>query len=100
MHNHSRRATSETLIEVKDLQIHLFTDEGVVRAVDGVDLDIRRGKTLALVGESGYGKSVTAACSFRYSLWCAFAFFHPLAPFAGDHRPSAISKIVTTTNPC
>jgi oligopeptide/dipeptide ABC transporter ATP-binding protein len=50
---------SETLIEVKDLKIHFFTDEGVVRAVDGVDLDVERGKTLALVGESGCGKSVT-----------------------------------------
>ncbi|MBN1313645.1 MAG: ABC transporter ATP-binding protein [Anaerolineae bacterium] len=49
---------SETLVEVKDLKIHFFTDEGVVRAVDGIDLDVKRGKTLALVGESGCGKSV------------------------------------------
>ena len=49
---------TDTLIEVRDLRIHFFTDEGVVRAVDGTDLDIRRGKTLALVGESGCGKSV------------------------------------------
>jgi peptide/nickel transport system ATP-binding protein len=49
---------SDTLIDVKDLKIHFFTDEGVVRAVDGVDLAVERGKTLALVGESGCGKSV------------------------------------------
>ncbi|MCB8968204.1 MAG: ABC transporter ATP-binding protein [Ardenticatenaceae bacterium] len=49
---------SDTLIEVNDLKIHFFTDEGVVRAVDGVDLTIERGKTLCLVGESGCGKSV------------------------------------------
>jgi peptide/nickel transport system ATP-binding protein len=49
---------NDTLIEVKDLKIHFFTDEGVVRAVDGVDLSIERGKTLSLVGESGCGKSV------------------------------------------
>lgn len=48
----------DTLIEVNDLKIHFFTDEGVVRAVDGVDLTIERGKTLCLVGESGCGKSV------------------------------------------
>jgi len=48
----------DTLIDVKDLKIHFFTDEGVVRAVDGVDLTVERGKTLALVGESGCGKSV------------------------------------------
>jgi oligopeptide/dipeptide ABC transporter ATP-binding protein len=49
---------SETLVEVKDLKIHFFTDEGVVRAVDGSDLTVERGKTLSLVGESGCGKSV------------------------------------------
>lgn len=49
---------TETLINVRDLQIHFFTDEGVVRAVDGTDLVIHRGKTLSLVGESGCGKSV------------------------------------------
>lgn len=51
---------SEPLLEVKDLRIHFYTDEGVVRAVDGVDLQIQRGKTLCLVGESGCGKSVTS----------------------------------------
>ncbi len=50
----------EPLLEVKDLRIHFFTDEGVVRAVDGVDMTIERGKTLCLVGESGCGKSVTS----------------------------------------
>ena len=46
------------LLEVRDLKIHFFTDEGVVRAVDGFDLNLYRGKTLCLVGESGSGKSV------------------------------------------
>jgi oligopeptide/dipeptide ABC transporter ATP-binding protein len=50
----------EPLLEVKDLRIHFLTDEGVVKAVDGVDLTIERGKTLCLVGESGCGKSVTS----------------------------------------
>lgn len=49
---------SDTLVDVKDLKIHFFTDEGVVKAVDGVDLAVERGKTLSLVGESGCGKSV------------------------------------------
>ncbi len=48
------------LVQVKDLKIHFFTNEGTVRAVDGVTFDIRRGKTLCVVGESGCGKSVTA----------------------------------------
>jgi oligopeptide/dipeptide ABC transporter ATP-binding protein len=46
------------LVQVKDLKIHFFTDEGVVRAVEGVNLNIKRGKTLCVVGESGCGKSV------------------------------------------
>jgi peptide/nickel transport system ATP-binding protein len=46
------------LLEVKDLRIHFFTDEGVVKAVDGVDMRLTRGRTLCLVGESGCGKSV------------------------------------------
>jgi oligopeptide/dipeptide ABC transporter ATP-binding protein len=48
------------LLNVRSLQVSFFTDEGEVRAVDGVSFTIERGETLALVGESGCGKSVTA----------------------------------------
>ena len=48
----------DILLEVKDLRIHFFTDEGIVKAVDGIDMNIFRGRTLCLVGESGCGKSV------------------------------------------
>ncbi|MBN2304607.1 MAG: ABC transporter ATP-binding protein [Anaerolineae bacterium] len=51
---------ADPLLEVSNLKIHFFTDEGVVKAVDGVDLTVERGKTLCLVGESGCGKSVTS----------------------------------------
>ena len=51
---------NEALLEVRGLKTHFFLDEGVVKAVDGVDLNIRRGETLCVVGESGCGKSVTA----------------------------------------
>lgn len=50
----------DVILEVKGLRTHFFTSEGVVKAVDGVDLTIHRGKTLCVVGESGCGKSVTA----------------------------------------
>jgi peptide/nickel transport system ATP-binding protein len=50
----------ERLLDVKNLKTYFFTDEGVVRAVDGVDLHIEKGETLGVVGESGCGKSVTA----------------------------------------
>jgi peptide/nickel transport system ATP-binding protein len=48
------------LLDVRNLKTYFFTDEGMVRAVDGVDLYINQGETLGVVGESGCGKSVTA----------------------------------------
>ena len=53
-------ASDGLLLEVKDLKTYFFLDEGLVKAVDGVDFDIARGETLCVVGESGCGKSVTA----------------------------------------
>ena len=48
------------LLEIKGLKTHFFTRDGTVQAVDGVDLDVRRGEVLGVVGESGCGKSVTS----------------------------------------
>ena len=48
------------LLEIKDLVIHYHTDNGVAQAVNGVDLTLRRGETLGLVGETGAGKTTTA----------------------------------------
>jgi peptide/nickel transport system ATP-binding protein/oligopeptide transport system ATP-binding protein len=53
------------LLRIRDLAVSFRTDEGLVRAVDGVCLDIRRGEVLGLVGESGCGKSVTAMSVLR-----------------------------------
>lgn len=50
----------EPLIEVRDIKVYFYLDEGTVRAVEGVSFDIARGKTLGVVGESGCGKSVTS----------------------------------------
>src|SRR3954468_4008073 len=53
------------LLEVDDLKTHFFTRDGVVRAGDGVSFSINPGETLALVGESGCGKSVTSLSIMR-----------------------------------
>jgi peptide/nickel transport system ATP-binding protein len=51
------RLAEDEIIDVKNLKIHYPTDEGVVRAVDGVDFTLNKGETLGIVGESGCGKS-------------------------------------------
>ncbi|MED1791863.1 ABC transporter ATP-binding protein [Brevibacillus nitrificans] len=53
------------LLEIKGLKTYFYTDEGVVAAVDGVDISIRAGETVGIVGESGSGKSVTSLTAMR-----------------------------------
>lgn len=53
------------LLRVVGLKTYFFTEDGVVQAVDGVDLRVRRGETLGIVGESGSGKSVTSLSVLR-----------------------------------
>jgi len=51
---------SDLLLDVIDLKTQFFTDDGIVRAVDGVSFQMKRGETLCIVGESGCGKTITA----------------------------------------
>ena len=61
----SRAPASENLLEVSDLRTYFFTRHGVVKAVDGVDFALKPRETLAIVGESGCGKSITALSLLR-----------------------------------
>ena len=61
----SDNQTEETVLDVKNLQTVFFTNSGLFKAVDDVSFSVRRGETLAIVGESGCGKSVTALSVMR-----------------------------------
>ena len=55
----NQRNGHDTILDVRGLKTYFFTEDGTVKAVDGVDISVTRGETLGLVGESGCGKSVT-----------------------------------------
>ena len=54
-----------SLLSIRGLRTYFYTESGIAKAVDGVDLEVRRGEVLGLVGESGSGKSVTALSILR-----------------------------------
>jgi oligopeptide/dipeptide ABC transporter ATP-binding protein len=56
---------NDVILEVKDLRTYFYTEDGIVKAVDGVDFQVKRGEVLGLVGESGCGKSVTSLSVMR-----------------------------------
>jgi oligopeptide/dipeptide ABC transporter ATP-binding protein len=58
-------ANGEKILDVHDLKTYFFTEDGVVKAVDGVDFSVKAGQVLGLVGESGCGKSVTSLSIMR-----------------------------------
>jgi peptide/nickel transport system ATP-binding protein len=61
----ARKAVSDSLLQVKDLVTSFKTDRGIIRAVDGISFNIKKGQTVGLVGESGCGKSVTSLSILR-----------------------------------
>jgi len=65
MSNSKPSSRNERMLEVRGLKTYFFTEDGVVKAVDGVDFYVNRGEVLGLVGESGCGKSVTSFSVMR-----------------------------------
>jgi peptide/nickel transport system ATP-binding protein len=61
----SQRRSLTPILSVRDLRTYFFSEEGVVKAVDGASFELREGRTLGIVGESGCGKSVTARSILR-----------------------------------
>ena len=60
-----KEKSNDKLLEVKDLKTYFYTEEGVVPSVDGLSFDLHKNETLAIVGESGCGKSVTSLSILR-----------------------------------
>ncbi|MGD8446935.1 MAG: ABC transporter ATP-binding protein [Desulfobacterales bacterium] len=82
---------NEVLLQVTDLHTHFFTDDGVVKAVDGVSFLVRKGRTLGIVGESGCGKSITALSILRL-------LDHPGRVVAGEIRFKGKNLLSLTEN--
>jgi oligopeptide/dipeptide ABC transporter ATP-binding protein len=87
------------LLEVKQLKTHFHLDQGIVRAVNGVDFSIRRGQTVGLVGESGCGKSVLARSILRIvpppgRIVEGEILFHRTAGFHQGNGASASADVV------
>src|SRR5437764_1595227 len=61
----TEKTAEQPLLQVKGLKTYFYTEDGVVKSVDGVDFEVRRGEVFGLVGESGCGKSVTSFSIMR-----------------------------------
>ena len=80
------------LLEVKNLTTQFFTTSGVVQAVDNVSFDIDEGETVAVVGESGCGKSVSALSILRLIPW-------PPGKIVGGSIPVSYTHLTLPTTP-
>jgi oligopeptide/dipeptide ABC transporter ATP-binding protein len=103
--------SSDAILSVRDLRVEIPTPHGVVKAVDGIDLDVPRGEALGLVGESGCGKSMTLRAIMgllpgRAAIAGGDVIFdgHPLSPqslgrLRGDSIGMVFQEPMTALNP-
>ncbi len=98
--------TRETLIEVRDLKVEFNIRGGVVKAVDGLTFDIKRGQTVGIIGESGCGKSVTARAILRMipkpgKITGGNILYHRRRRLAGHQTAPAETNVIdlTTVDP-
>ncbi len=86
-------AVEAPLLDIRGLKTHFATDEGVVQAVDGVDLTVNRGETVCVVGESGCGKTVTAMSVLKLIAMPPGRIVGGRNPVAGPrHRSAAAAR--------
>ena len=88
------------LLEIEDLRVQFFTSEGIVRAVDGISYNVEPGETVAIVGESGSDKSVSALAMLRLipdppgtwpRYWHCASGTHDLVEPGAQHRAACAS---------
>ena len=82
----TRLNNPENILEIADLHTYFFTEQGVVKAVNGVSLDIPKNKTVGIVGESGCGKSVTSMSVMRLIQGPAGQIYSGSIRFAAKHK--------------
>jgi len=82
----------ENLLEVRDLKTYFYTDNGIVKAVDGVSFDVEPGKTLGIVGESGCGKSITSMFHQGLDKKEARKIAIDMLAFVGIPRPEQVAR--------
>lgn len=91
--NGQSRTSKDTILEVRNLKTYFYQDSGVVKAVNGVDFNLVRHKSLGIVGESGCGKSVTSLSIMRLVRGPRGRIVDGRILYHGDHGTTDLTKL-------